>query len=262
VDGCLGGRHNWIVEPVGWSAVESHDPVPADELVEARLQDLTVDGVENVYTQLLIPAFRSAELMTLDEMRTAYTSGGDDPSCVLLHMGQPVAVMLGEWYADHRVLLLAYLAVARESRGAGAGTRLVRSVLPSWYADVPDALVLAEVDDPGAWPEHPDLADPRARLRFYDRHGAQLLPMRYFQPSLRPGSPRVTGMFLLRLDHSSRVSSDLLPKFLTEYFTICEGRSAIQDPEVVEVLSNAAAIDLNKDMWPVSRWVELSTSAD
>jgi GNAT superfamily N-acetyltransferase len=253
-------RQNWGVEPVAWSAMADPDPVPADELVELRLRDLPNDGLESVYARLLIPAFRSDELITLDEMRTAYTASRDDPSCVLVRMGRPIAVMLGEWYADHSVLLLAYLAVAREARGAGAGTRLVQSILPRWYADVPEALVLAEVDDPGAWPEHPDTGDPQARLRFYERHGARLLPMRYFQPSLRAGSPRVKGMFLLRLDNSPGVSSDLLTNFLTEYFTICEGPSAIQDPEVADLLSNAAAIDPNKDPWPVSRWVELSTS--
>jgi GNAT superfamily N-acetyltransferase len=232
---------------------------PATELVEAKLADLPPDIVRDIYSRILKPAFRPEELMTFEELVSTYTGGGEDPSYVLLRTGAPVAVMLGEWYASHRVLLLAYLAVAEEIRGSGIGGQLMRSVLPHWYADTSGALVVAEVDDPRSWATDRRRGDPVARLRFYERHGARLLPLLYFQPSLRAGSPRVRGMFLLRLDHSARVPSDVLSEFLVEYFTICEGPSAIYDPEVAELLSNAGAVDLVADALEVRRWTNLPT---
>jgi GNAT superfamily N-acetyltransferase len=227
--------------------------------VEAKVGDLSAQQVEDVYRRLLEPSFRPEELMSLQDFRSDYEDDAADLSSVLLVAGEPIAVMLGEWYAGGRVLLLGYLAVLEEARGTGAGSFLMRSVLPRWYADVPGALVIAEVDDPRSWSTDSHRGDPVGRLRFYERHGASLLPFAYFQPSLRVGSPRVRGMFLLRLDASPHVPHGILTEFLTEYFTLCEGPEAVNDPEVARLLSSAAAVDLTTGTWPVSRWHEVPT---
>jgi GNAT superfamily N-acetyltransferase len=194
--------------------------------------------------------------MTLDEMRAAYCRPGADPSVVVLADARPVAVMLGTWFADGRVLLLSYLSVDRSLRGTGVGARLVGEVVPAWCAGR-DAAVLAEVDDPRRWPADDDAGDPRARLRFYDRLGARLLPLPYLQPSLRPGSPRVEGMLLLRLDRSATAPRDVLAAFLEEYFTACEGPASLADPPVSGLLERARGLDLERDAWPVSRWPQI-----
>lgn len=224
---------------------------------EAPLSELPPETVHEVYERLLRPAFRREELLTLEELRSAYGPDGQDPSVVALRDGAPEAVMLGEWYADGQVLLLAYLAVAPAGRGTGVGTRLVREVLPVWHREVLNALVLAEVDDPRYWPGGAYEGDPRARLRFYERHGARLVPIDYFQPSLRPGSDRVEGMLLIRLDTSAGQPPGLLAAFLSEYFSVCEGPTVLGDPAVAALLSAAADVDLDDGMWPLSRWREL-----
>ena len=226
-------------------------------LVEAQLHELSPGQLEDVYRKVLEPSFRPEELMGLEEFLADYADDGNDLSCVLLRAEAPIAVMLGERYADGQVVLLGYLAVLEEARGSGAGSHMMRSVLPRWYANVPGVLVLAEVDDPRSWNTDSHRGDPVGRLRFYERHGARLLPFSYFQPSLRPGSPRVRGMFLLRLDRSSKVPPGLLNTFLTEYFTVCEGTESLDEPEVGALLSRAREVDLQTGMWNVSRWAEL-----
>ncbi|MET4640011.1 GNAT family N-acetyltransferase [Mycetocola sp. 2940] len=228
--------------------------------VEVALSDLEPALVKDVYYRLLVPAFRPEELSTLNEIEETYCGPGTDPSVVVLKDGTPVAVMLGEWYADQRVLLLAYLSVNQRARGLGLGAHLVSEVLTSWCNGKEDVLVLAEVDDPRTWPGSDEAGEPHARLRFYDRWGARVLPVQYFQPSLRPGSPRVEGMLLLRLDKAPSVTGELLAAFLEEYFTVCEGLASLRDPRVAHLLASARDLDLDREAWPISRWAELPTS--
>src|SRR4051794_27388034 len=86
---------------------------------ELALPDLEPAVLEDLYRRLLAPAFRPEELITLSELREAFGHLGEDPSVAVLFDGNPVAVMLGEWYVDHQVLLLAYLSVDRAKRGFG-----------------------------------------------------------------------------------------------------------------------------------------------
>ncbi|AEE47227.1 GNAT family N-acetyltransferase [Cellulomonas fimi] len=225
-------------------------------LQDLTLADLTPEEVREVYDRLLAPTFRPEELMTLDEVRAAFTGPQAQPSVVVLQGGRPVALMLGGWYADRRALLLTYLAVDPSTRGLGLGARLVGEVLPRWAAASPGALVLAEVDDPRAWPADATQGDPVARLRFYGRHGARLVPLPYVQPSLSPGAPRVEGMLLLRLDATPGVPGAVLGAFLADYVTAHEGPAGLEDPVVAGLVAQAAALDLD-DLWPVDRWEDV-----
>lgn len=230
-------------------------------LVETSLADLTDAELVDVYRRLLEPTFRPEELMSRDEVRATFTGPDAEPSLVVLADGRAVGLMLGGWYADRRALLLTYLAVDPRTRGTGLGARLVSEILPRWAGASPGALVVAEVDDPRHWPADETQGDPVARLRFYGRHGARLVPLPYVQPSLGPGTPRVDGMLLLRLDANPGVTGDTLAAFLADYFAQHEGPEALDDPVVARLVAGARALDLDDGLWSVDRWPDVPTDA-
>ena len=222
-----------------------------------ELRDLDPAQVETVRTRLLDACFPPAERLTADEIREIYLTDAPPPSAVVLDEDQPIAVMLTEWFCDRRVLLLSYLAVTPAARGHHVGEDLIRDVLPTWSGD---ALVLAEVEDPRSHGTHPDWGDPAARLRYYGRLGADLLPLAYFQPSLRPGAPRVTGMLLLRL--GGRIDPpDLLRTFLVEYFDACEPGARHDDAVVVGLLDAASDAGRSQRVWPTDDYARIPQPA-
>jgi GNAT superfamily N-acetyltransferase len=226
-----------------------------------ELRNLDPAGVEQVRIQLLDRCFPPAERMTPEEIRETYVTASDPPpSAVVLDRNDPIAVMLGEWFQDRRVLLLTYLAVEPARRDQGLGEYLMSDVLASWYRGA-GALTLAEVEDPRFHSAHPDRGDPEARLRFYERLGADLLPLSYFQPSLRPASPRVPGMLLLRL--AGRVDPpELLRSFLAEYFNACEPDASRDDPRVAALLTAALNVGKSGVTWSTSRHYEVPELPD
>ncbi len=229
-----------------------------DGITLTTLGGLSESQLRRAYGEVLQPAIPPADLMTLEEICEAYLETDDpDPSAVVLKDGEPLAVMLGEQYAKGSVLLLSYLAVRRDWRGRGVGSRLVVDVLRGWYESEPCRLALAEVDDPRWHPGNADVGDAVARLAFYDRLGARLLPTPYFQPSLRPGSPRVPGMLLLRLDSGGAVPPAPLRDFLVEYFEECEGSGPHDDPAVASLVARVAALGDPGRLWPIARYTEL-----
>lgn len=225
-------------------------------LVEVALTDLDDAQVDAVH-ELLRSTFRADELPSPEGLWAVYRGADAQPSVVVLAGGAPVAVMLASWHVGHQVLLLAYLAVASSVRGRGLGARLVGEVLPRWAAEAGGALVLAEVDDPARWPSDAGHGDPVARLRFYGRLGARLVPLRYVQPALRPGSGRVDGMLLLRLDGGTEAPGDRIAAFLEENVVACEGAAALDDPEVAGLVADARALTDGGALWPVDRWPEV-----
>lgn len=221
------------------------------------LAALTTAEIIAVYDTLLRPSFRPEELVSIGDVLRLYAGEDPAPSGVLLRDGQPLGIHLCEAYVDGRVLLLTHLAVSSEARGGGIGSQLLdhaaRQLEDSW----PGAVVLGEVDDPRVWPGTPATGDPVARLQFYGRHGARLLPLSFVQPELQPGAGRVGGMFLMRLDRQGTPTPGLLPRFLAEYYTACEGGEALADPAVQAVLAAAAEVDLDRGLLPMTEWERL-----
>jgi GNAT superfamily N-acetyltransferase len=219
-----------------------------------RLADLSRSELVELYEQVLRPAFRSEELLGLEEVVEGYTGSDAPPNGVLMRDGRPLAVLLTEWYVDRRVLLLSYLAVSEKSRGRGIGSVLADHVAGQVRDMKPPPVALAEVDDPRVWPGDEGTGDAEARLRFYARRGARLVPVSYFQPSLRGPGQRVPGMFLIQLDGTGDVSRELLAQFLQEYFTVCEGPESLADPDVVGLLHEVDALDAHPILPQLTEW--------
>jgi GNAT superfamily N-acetyltransferase len=202
------------------------------------------DATLDRFYPLLEAAFGPEELMTLEELRDARQDPGTTGT--LVQAGdEPVASMITEEFLDGRVVLLAYLVVAASARSGGLGSKLLAE-LPRPDAGAETPLVLAEIEDPRVHASS-DRGDPAARVRFYDRAGARLLPLPYAQPALRPGSPRVDGMLLITLGTTKEnVDGRTVAAFLEEYFVGCEGEEVRSDPAFTELYALALGDEHNR----------------
>lgn len=193
---------------------------PALPQLEGRgLAELDDDLLRRFYVDVLQPTFPPEELVSYDALRHGLRRCGSG-GVVLLDGSSPVAGVVTEDYLDGRVRLVCYLAVVAAARSSGLGPRLLEAALADGE---PGQVVLAEVEDPRY---HPVTAtnDPVARLRFYHRIGARLVPLRYVQPALRAGLPRVEHLLLVAVGTPpADVPGALVADFLTEYYGVCEG---------------------------------------
>jgi hypothetical protein len=158
-----------------------------------------------------------------------------------------MACAVGEWSEATGVALLSFLAVRPGHRGSGAGGELLTAAVARWRDRWHPALMLAEIEHPAAHTPSPQFGNPEQRVRFYARHSVRALCVPYFQPGLRPGSPRVYGMMLCAVDVTSEgsgpapdtVDGDRVRRYLTEYLEWGEGAVGA-DPACVALF---AALD-------------------
>lgn len=231
-----------------------------------RLADGPV--LETFYRDVMLSAFPPDELVTLESLREQVDIGLSEVWGAVGDDGRLLGGMVGEWSPGCRVLLLSYLAVAREGRGRGIGTFLYSTVLDDWRSRYRPCLILAEVENPLRHTGSQAHGDPAARLRFYGRHGARLLDLPYFQPALGPGRRRVPGMLMLALHVDPEMAGAAGPgtvdggplgQFMTDYFEGTEGASP-QD-EAGRALLAAMAAPGGVPLCSVERYRELTTAA-
>lgn len=201
--------------------------------------DLTADELAEFYDEILAPSFGEEELVERPEMlealadRKSVTRGrvAIDEADVI------VGGIIGDWFADSRVMLMSYLAARPGLRGHGIGKRLVADALPVWMSDFGAVLAVAEVEDPRFYENDEDHGDPKARLRLYAGLGAKILRMPYFQPALSAEQSRVRNLFLMVFEADpsvmrgqDRVDAAPLRQFVEEYLSSTEG--TVDDEEV------------------------------
>ncbi len=167
----------------------SAEPRPAVE--EASGPQLT-----DVHADILTPSFPPHELMTLERLTDEVENGTTSVRVVRDESGELAGTVIGTWYPEARVLLIDYLALRPGQRGGGLGGALLSTSLEAWAAQYDPCIILAEVEHPDHHDAHPQHGDPEARLRFYARQGARLLPLPYFTPGVGEGAVRVGGMML------------------------------------------------------------------
>lgn len=162
-----------------------------------RLADVTAErALGQIYDDVLAPSFPSTELVSRPWLLESAASGAVVVTGAYEGEG-PTAVAVSETISPG-VVLLSYLAALPTSRGTGVGSRLLISVRER-VIDDGGVLLLAEVERPDRHTGSAEHGDPAARLRFYARHGAQVLDLPYVQPPIRPGEDPVPGMLLLAL---------------------------------------------------------------
>lgn len=193
-------------------------------------EELTGDHLKQLFAAVLRESMPADELISLNDLLQAYAPPDRrDPAAVVTDAaGQVVAGMLTDVYPRSGVLLVGYIAARADHRGHGLGSELIRHCLRRWRTETSSSLILLEIDDPRFHEADERYGDPSARVRFYDRFGAVVLPLRYVQPALYADSNRVAGMLLIALADPSDgfVDTATVTTFLEEYYTACEGAVA------------------------------------
>lgn len=169
-----------------------------------------------MHSQILEPSFPAYELMSLERLTAEVEHGDTSVRVIRGDDGELAGCAVATWYEAAHVLLLDYLALRPGARGGGLGGTLLNSSVAAWSEEYDPCIVLAEVEHPDHHDAHPEHGDPEARLRFYAREGARLLPLPYFTPGVGEGMPRVGGMMLAVLhahpdllgDHDEEIASE------------------------------------------------------
>jgi hypothetical protein len=199
--------------------------------------------VLSFYQCVLLPNFPAAELEAPGDFAAGLKSGRARALVARSAPGVITGGAVSDFFPLSRVLLLSYLAVAADGRGAGTGALLFRAVTDVWGRELSPALCVVEVEDPRYARSDPVLGDPVARVRFYERLGARALPIPYFQPALGPGGQRVPHLMLMVFGgtgmppQAQHVDGGIVATFLTEYLETSEGGVREDDAEVRELLA-------------------------
>jgi GNAT superfamily N-acetyltransferase len=222
-----------------------------------------------IYQQILVPSFRPDELESIETIASPLSAAQPtrDAAAAVDRSGTALGAAIGDWDPTSRVYLLTYLAVRPGVRSQGVGTQLMQHML-TLRRERGALLMLAEVDDPRRYPVS-DTGDPTARLAFYERFGARVLELPYFQPRLFPTSQRVHGMLLLVFDVDPAVLAgraepvmrgDALVTFLRGYFAATEGTDD-DDPERAQLFERASSPH-GVRLLPVARYAEVDLDGD
>lgn len=174
-----------------------------------RIVEVTTEArAREVHEQILVPSFPREERVTADEFGVAFRRGRLDILVAEDDDGALLGTAVAEYFPDSDVVLLTWLAALPTARGLGLGGRLLDAGLQRWVERWHPRHVLGEVERPDATPATPDHGDPRARVRFYARHGGRALDVPYFQPPIGEGLPRVGPMLLITLAQADEPRDD------------------------------------------------------
>jgi GNAT superfamily N-acetyltransferase len=212
----------------------------AEEVILVDASAAPPATLESFYDEILALSFRPAELISRAGFLRSFVDKASVSQGTLAvdAAGLVVGGIIGEWFAECRVILGSYAAVRRGYRGQGLGTRLISDILRIWAARFQPALILGEVEDPRYYrADDSSFGDPDARLRLYEALGARILPLPYFQPALSTSQPRVPHLLLMvfaadpsAITNHNNVDADVVRCFIENNIARSEG--PVDDDEV------------------------------
>jgi GNAT superfamily N-acetyltransferase len=203
-----------------------------------RIAELTGGPVvDTIYAEILQPCFPPAEMSPVQSVHHLAEAGGGLFWAAFDEQDTVLGCAIAEWDAGPRVVLLSWIAIRPGLRGGGIGGALLDAAQAEWVARYSPCLVLAEVEDPACHQGGEAYGDPVARLAFYQRRGARILDIPYFQASLAPDLPRVPGLLLMVLHADEQfagsepgtVDGAVLREYLELYQSQCEGQVATDE---------------------------------
>ena len=153
-----------------------------------------VGDVRRIYEEGF-PPHQRADFAEVSERRP-----GGESALALLRDGQPCGFALLRSLGDTGWIYLRYFVVDRRRRGQGLGGVLWDQLTARLRA-AGFTLLVFDVDDPAEPGQEPGETIVRSRrIRFYERHGARLLPVTgYRAPHVAPhaGDPEWAPMLLM-----------------------------------------------------------------
>jgi GNAT superfamily N-acetyltransferase len=200
-------------------------------------------AIADFYERILVPHFRADELIGLGGLRAGLKSGNTRALVARRADGVIAGGAVGDLFPESGVVLLSYLAVPPEGRGAGTGGALMTAAAERWKAAWRPPLMVMEVEDPRHFGSDEAFGDPYARVRFYERLGARALPVPYFQPALGRARQRVPHLLLMVFGGTevppgtTHVNGWLVESFLIEYLEECEDGDLTGDEQAQRLLA-------------------------
>lgn len=208
-------------------------------------KELSRDRLAEFYRELLQPAFRADELVSLERfLASVLAPDGTGRGIVATDDGgELLGGLFVEWYPRCRVVLGSYVVVRPDRRGQGVGRELLTGALDDLGHRLRPLLVLGEVEDPRRWTDA-TYGDAVARLRLYASLGARIVDVPYLQPALGDDGSRVLDLLLMAFPPSDVAGRPRLTGeqaeaaacFVEAYFAASEG-SLSDDPELGQLLT-------------------------
>jgi GNAT superfamily N-acetyltransferase len=154
----------------------------ADVLRIIASTDLAPGELGAFYDEILAPAFDSAELVERAELLADLADDGSVTRGAIAYdeAGLVIGGIVGDWFAESRVMLISYLAARRGLRGHGIGRRLLGEVLPIWTSTFGALLSVAEVEIRSSTTATKIVATPRRGFAFTRGWARKLLLSRTF----------------------------------------------------------------------------------
>lgn len=171
-----------------------------------HITQITAPGpdLDALYRDVLAPMFPADELDSLENIRTGLSKGTFSVYALYDKLAATdatevvMAGAVGQWFAEHKVMLLSYLAARSGGQSKGYGSQLLAAALKGWAEGFTPQLILAEVEDPLVH-KATQYGDPRARVKFYERFHGLELQIPYFQPRFTADRQRVMNLMLVSL---------------------------------------------------------------
>lgn len=223
---------------------------PADAIEFVDLGEAFDAGLlDAAYREVYLPAFPVRDEQEDPSIWTPRLLAPDaNPRLAWLVAGTDLAdaarrrvlgLLVGEYYAASRCVLISYVAVAAAARGRGLGRQLfeaLRRSLESGRLSRGETVraAFAEIHDPAAVAAAEDVLDPQARLRVMARLGGMRVPVDYLQPPLGPGRSAAGGLWLIAFPELARgappLSAETVRAFLVEFYRELGSAQPERDP--------------------------------
>lgn len=219
------------------------------------------DLLEQAYREVYLPAFPVRDEQEDPAIWTPRLTDPDpNPRLSFLVMGtqldtpaerRVLGLLVAEYYAASRCMLVSYVAVAESARRQGIARRLfdcLAARIRSGHASAaqPVVALLAEIHDPAQTPPGKDVLDPAARLQVMARLGACRIPVHYIQPALSADQAPAHGLWLVAypalVDDPAALTAQRVRDFLVEFYRVLGSADPLHDPVYAETFASVDAL--------------------